>query len=321
MDGERLVVEDLSRRLPEPEVQLQRKVVNVPNRFMIRKEDLEKCGYSANCPGCKAILRGTARQGHSESCRRRIEEELKDDPRMKLQRLKEKEYVERRLEEQEKKRRKTDAENIEDVPDSDMKQDSLQVPPSSSEINEPSVAPPVLTEVGSSSSGPALYVSQPQGGDIDMDVAGQKREVSWEELASRVRDAKKSRVDLVGCSECLQTLESHTGHENAAVFLPDCLTRTLHDEYSKSFPPDTYLTSFLPDISSHATFVDALSGAPCLESCANLEGSAGDPKLKVSEMQAVESNQEHNVAVLPPDGATETLHDECSKIFFRRIHI
>jgi hypothetical protein len=72
--------------------------------MMIRREDLETRGYSANCLGCKAILRGTARQGHSENCRKRLEEALKDDPRVKLQRLKEKEYVHKRLEEQERKR-------------------------------------------------------------------------------------------------------------------------------------------------------------------------------------------------------------------------
>jgi hypothetical protein len=93
MDGEKLQLDGLGQRLPEPEAQLQREVVVPPNRFMIRKEDLEKHGYSANCPGCKSILRGTARQGHSESCRKRLEEELKDDPRVKLQRMKEKAFV------------------------------------------------------------------------------------------------------------------------------------------------------------------------------------------------------------------------------------
>ena len=44
---------------------------------MIKKEDLEQYGCSAGCPGCKAILRGTATQGHSEACRSRMKTELR----------------------------------------------------------------------------------------------------------------------------------------------------------------------------------------------------------------------------------------------------
>jgi len=43
---------------------------------MITKDDLEKHGYSARCPGCQAVLRGTARQGHSKGCRERLEKEM-----------------------------------------------------------------------------------------------------------------------------------------------------------------------------------------------------------------------------------------------------
>ena len=45
----------------------------VPRNVYIAKEDLERWGYTVGCPGCKSILRGTTRQGHSEACRRRIE--------------------------------------------------------------------------------------------------------------------------------------------------------------------------------------------------------------------------------------------------------
>lgn len=38
-------------------------------RFSIRREDLERHRFSARCPDCKAILRGTARQDRSEECR------------------------------------------------------------------------------------------------------------------------------------------------------------------------------------------------------------------------------------------------------------
>ena len=43
-----------------------------PRRFNISQEDLEEHGYTLKCPGCTAILRGTARQGHNEKCRARL---------------------------------------------------------------------------------------------------------------------------------------------------------------------------------------------------------------------------------------------------------
>ena len=43
-------------------------------RFRKRKDDLEKFGYTAGCPGCRAVNRGTTAANHSEECRRRIAE-------------------------------------------------------------------------------------------------------------------------------------------------------------------------------------------------------------------------------------------------------
>ena len=68
VDGEKVVVEDLGRQMLEREVAKGKEAVFVPHRIMIKKEDLEIYGYSVGCLGCKAILRGTARQGHSEAC-------------------------------------------------------------------------------------------------------------------------------------------------------------------------------------------------------------------------------------------------------------
>ena len=48
----------------------------VPRKVYISKEDVETFGYTARCPGCVSILRGTARQQHSEQCRKRLEKEL-----------------------------------------------------------------------------------------------------------------------------------------------------------------------------------------------------------------------------------------------------
>jgi hypothetical protein len=185
MDGEKLQLEGTSRKLDEPEVQLQRDVAVAPNRFM--REDLERHGYSANCPGCKSILRGTTRQGHSESCRKRLEEELKDDPRIKLQRIKEKEYVERRLEEQDRKKRKKEEEpNGAGYAKIEEDESLKAVPPSTV---------PAFAEGASSSGGPAAYLPAPAArADIPMEGSGEKRGMTLEELAQKLKESKKARV-------------------------------------------------------------------------------------------------------------------------------
>ena len=38
----------------------------VPRRMYITKDDVEIHGYTQRCPGCIAILRGTANQAHTE---------------------------------------------------------------------------------------------------------------------------------------------------------------------------------------------------------------------------------------------------------------
>ena len=52
----------------------------VPRRMDISKQVLEEYGYTKGCQGCRAIIMKTARQGHSEGCRKRLEREAKDDP-------------------------------------------------------------------------------------------------------------------------------------------------------------------------------------------------------------------------------------------------
>ena len=194
MDGEKLVVEDLGRQMLEPEVAKEKEAVFVPHRIMINKEDLEKYGYSAGCPGCKAILRGTARQGHSEACRSRIETELRDDPRMKAQKKRQEEFLTNKLEKQEEKRRKV--ETKEAVKDEGMGAAAAAA----------SSALLAASSSSSTSAGPAPQMQEEQDQhreekDEEMDTGkGEKREgVLWEELARRMNDAKtkNTRVDLV----------------------------------------------------------------------------------------------------------------------------
>ena len=86
----------------------------IPRRFHITTSDLEELGYTMGCPGCNAKLRGTTQQKHSESCRKRIEEKLKDAEKVKSANEKINKYLEKYLEkaiEQDQKKRKQDAED------------------------------------------------------------------------------------------------------------------------------------------------------------------------------------------------------------------
>ena len=80
VDGERPRV----IRLTPEEEEVEREVMSraVPRRANISKEDLVEHGYTARCPGCLAILRGTARQGHSDECRKRMEAALEGTEKM-----------------------------------------------------------------------------------------------------------------------------------------------------------------------------------------------------------------------------------------------
>jgi hypothetical protein len=46
----------------------------VPRRLRIKKEDLEKFGFTTGCPGCRAANNGSISVGHSEERRERITE-------------------------------------------------------------------------------------------------------------------------------------------------------------------------------------------------------------------------------------------------------
>ena len=109
-DGERLETVKLSEKtVVEEKVEAERAV---PTRFAIKKDDLLKHGYSAKCPGCKAILSGTARQGHSEECRKRMAREMSDVEKVVTSRTRREEFMKKCLEEDDanqKKRRMPDA--------------------------------------------------------------------------------------------------------------------------------------------------------------------------------------------------------------------
>ena len=76
-------------------------------RFRIRKEDWEKFGYTASCPGCRAANRGTTAANHSEECRKRLSEELEKVGDERL--VRETERLFEYLEEEENKKKRARA--------------------------------------------------------------------------------------------------------------------------------------------------------------------------------------------------------------------
>ena len=43
------------------------------SRLCIRRSDVQKYGYSMNCPGSTSVMTGTTARAHTEECRRRLE--------------------------------------------------------------------------------------------------------------------------------------------------------------------------------------------------------------------------------------------------------
>ena len=84
----------------------------VPRRMYIKKSDVEEHGYTVKCPGCISILRETARQEHRDACRRRLEKEMEGTQKAKNAKARIREYVGRKMEEDEhaRKRKKGDEE-------------------------------------------------------------------------------------------------------------------------------------------------------------------------------------------------------------------
>ena len=67
-------------RLPQEPVEVPRPLRGrneyVPRRFRIHRGDLQRFGFTVGCPGCRAANRDLPAPGHTEECRRRIQEEL-----------------------------------------------------------------------------------------------------------------------------------------------------------------------------------------------------------------------------------------------------
>ena len=52
--------------------------IPVPKREKITRENSDKFGFTARCPGCMSLHRGTGGQAHREKYRRRLDMEIKE---------------------------------------------------------------------------------------------------------------------------------------------------------------------------------------------------------------------------------------------------
>ena len=122
-ETEKLVTE-MTEAETEKQIELEDKI---PARFYIRNVHLEKHGFTANCPGCRAALRRTTKQKHTETCRARLFDSMADDDRVVRSTKRTEEFVARKAEEQDVKKRRVDFENSErqfEEPSGDKRDDA-----------------------------------------------------------------------------------------------------------------------------------------------------------------------------------------------------
>ena len=80
VESEETVWHDVPRALVAQD--LDPTVLPASRRIILHKSYFEKFGYSASCPKCRALMRNDdtlAQRGHTDECRRRIEERPSDD--------------------------------------------------------------------------------------------------------------------------------------------------------------------------------------------------------------------------------------------------
>ena len=96
----RIMGKDYAERM----AQYQENNMAEPRRTYLKKEDFEVHGYTVDCPGCVSILRATARQAHTEACRKRLEDTLRGTVRSDAANRRTNEYIARALKRSEDQR-------------------------------------------------------------------------------------------------------------------------------------------------------------------------------------------------------------------------
>ena len=87
----------LAKRMEEDEESKTKITFDAPQRFRIMKEDLERHGYTEKCPACREMLRYGQTKGrvHSESCRKRMGNDMADSKKVQEAKKRENDYFER----------------------------------------------------------------------------------------------------------------------------------------------------------------------------------------------------------------------------------
>ena len=165
--------------------------VPVPKRVYISRENLKELGFTARCPGCMSLLRGTAKQAHTENCRRRLEEELKGTAKAHTTTRRMKEYQDRAAE---KGTKRTKADPEEGRQQCELGESTARMEedaPTSSSSGTGDVAP----TQNSSSGGSTTKMSGHEGGDWCKETT-KKRKAEEEHPEDPVRDDEKwTRTD------------------------------------------------------------------------------------------------------------------------------
>ena len=104
VDSEEGVMPAVDIGMEMPEVDIPRVLKEdkgpVPRRLYIRAKDIERHGATSNCKGCIATLRGEGEVPHSDTCRKRLTEEIEksdEGARAKRARQRELEFHERAI--------------------------------------------------------------------------------------------------------------------------------------------------------------------------------------------------------------------------------
>ena len=95
----RMLSEDEKKQLERPAPETGPKTVY---RMRLKRDDFIEKGFTNGCLGCKAILEGSGARGHTEACRTRMEEIMRNtsegQDRLKRQQDRENEHLSRLLE-------------------------------------------------------------------------------------------------------------------------------------------------------------------------------------------------------------------------------
>ena len=79
-----------------------------PREFYISQKDAEKYGYTKGCAGCSSWYLGISRQPHTEECRNRFRELLKNTAKVKNWENRKREYEKKQIEKDQKKSKSGD---------------------------------------------------------------------------------------------------------------------------------------------------------------------------------------------------------------------